>query len=149
MAVPCEDHMRTETSSRQQRLFCRSRSEERCGISGDLLGPKQSRGWIAGLFSCGWLFNGQGGSCAFLSWNMLTLHSFYSWLIPRPLLLCNVSKAHVQVLLKFRFLVPLRRFGRALALCANELEYCTRTKITQGCFDPINYKGTVYTLAQF
>lgn len=37
-------------------------------------GQKPSRGWIAGLFSRGWLFNSRGEICAFLPWNMLTLH---------------------------------------------------------------------------
>lgn len=34
--------------------------------------------------------------------------SFYSCLMPRPLLLYDVSEAHVRALLKFSFLVSLR-----------------------------------------
>lgn len=34
--------------------------------------------------------------------------SFYSCLMPGPLLLCQGFKAHVRALLKFGFLVPLR-----------------------------------------
>lgn len=132
-------------------LLSQSIRGERGGIlGGDLTGPKTEPRMNSRVVFMRMNFEQTGQDLCFSVLKYVDItRSFYSCLMPRPLLLCNVSKAHVWALLKFSFLVPQRWFGRALALCANELEYRTWTKITRGCFDPINYKGTVYTLAQF
>lgn len=78
-------------------------------LGGDLLGPKTEPRVNSGVVFMRMNFEQSGQDLCFSVLKYVDItRSFYSCLMPRPLLLYDVSKAHVRALLKFSFLVPLR-----------------------------------------